>query len=130
MTDNSTAPTQQQYPQPPYAAPQSPPPHFAYPAAPASYGFGPVDGNPVGVIALFAAVTGLVFATIGGFITGGGFIFGWVMLTAGFVTGVIAVCLRGRRKWQGITAIAVSAVGTMLGFLVFFAILSASIAVS
>jgi len=52
------------------------------------------------------------------------------MLTVGFVMGVIAVCLRGRRKWQGITAIAVSAVGTMLGFLVFFAILSASIAVS
>lgn len=95
------------------------PPHtslpYAQPPAPKK------ARNVVGIIALIVAAVGFLFACIPGAL-----IVGWVLLPVGFVLGIVAVCLSGKVKWQGIAAIIVSVVGTVVGVIVFFAVVAAS----
>lgn len=87
----------------------------------------PVQGKParnvLGIIALVVAALGFIFACVPGAL-----IVGWILLPIAFVLGIVAVCLKGKVKWQGITAIIVSVVGTIVGFIVFFAVVAASFA--
>ncbi|OIJ35165.1 hypothetical protein BK826_08845 [Rothia kristinae] len=89
------------YPQAPYGAPQVAPQSKAR--------------NVVGIIAMVCAILGTILACIPGILA-----LGWILLPVGFIMGIVAVCLKGKVKWQGITAIIVSVVGTLIGFLVFF----------
>lgn len=78
--------------------------------------------NIVGIIALVVAVVGFIFACIPGAL-----VLGWILLPVGLIMGIVAVCLKGKVKWQGITAIIVSVVGTIVGFVVFSAVVVASL---
>lgn len=79
------------------------------------------ERNILGIIALAVAVIGFIFACIPGAL-----IVGWVLLPIGFILGIVAVVLKDKVKWQGIAAIIVSIVGTIVGFLVFFAVVATS----
>ncbi|SDH50495.1 hypothetical protein [Microbacterium sp. 77mftsu3.1] len=93
------------------------PPPYAGPPAPSAPPAPPVPkkgANPVGIIALVAAVVGFIFACIPGAL-----IIGWILLPIAFILGLVGVFLAGKTKWQAITAIIVSVVGTIVGILVF-----------
>ena len=79
------------------------------PAAPVA-----VQGNPLGITGFVLAIVGAIFACVPPL-----FLFGWILLPASFVIGVVAAALAGRRKWAGITAIVVSIVGTIAGITAF-----------
>ncbi|MCA1169067.1 tripartite tricarboxylate transporter TctB family protein [Rothia kristinae] len=93
------------YPQAPYGAPQVAPQSKAR--------------NVVGIIAMICAILGTILACIPGILA-----LGWILLPVGFIMGIVAVCLKGKVKWQGITAIIVSVVGTLIGLLVFFLVIA------
>lgn len=75
--------------------------------------------NVAGLIALIVAVIGFIFACIPGAL-----IVGWVLLPIGFILGIVSLFLKGKVKWQGITAIIVSVVGTVIGVIVFTAVVA------
>lgn len=104
------APDPSQQPAPaPAPAPGSP----ATPAADAK------QRNILGIIALIVAAIGFIFACIPGAL-----IVGWVLLPIGFILGIVSLFLKGKVKWQGITAIIVSVVGTVVGVIVFTAVVA------
>ncbi|WP_323987234.1 hypothetical protein [Microbacterium plantarum] len=97
---------------PPFGAPEAQPAPY-YPPQPA--GVMPTkQRNIVGIVALAISAVGFIFACVPAAL-----ILGWILLPAGFILGIVAVCLSGRVKWQALTAIIVSVVGTIVGFLVF-----------
>jgi len=77
--------------------------------------------NTVGLIALIAAALGFIFACIPGAL-----IVGWILLPVGFVLAIVALFLKDRARWMGITALIVSIVGTIVGVIVFFAVVATS----
>lgn len=77
--------------------------------------------NTLGIVALIVAGVGFIFACIPGAL-----IVGWVALPIGFVLAIVALFLRGRGKAMALTALIVSIVGTIIGFVVFFAVVANS----
>ena len=112
MTD-----TQQPF-QPQPAPPVSPQPADQRDSAPAQE---KSKRNVLGIVALAVTAVGFLFACIPGAL-----ILGWVLLPIGFTLGIIAVCLKGKAKWQGFAAIIVAVIGTIVGFIVFFAVVATS----
>ena len=108
-------------PAPPPQGPSAAPPSAYAPLPYASPPQPPRSRNVVGIIALVIAAVGFVLACVPGAL-----IVGWVLLPVGFVMGIVAVCLSGKVKWQGIAAIIVSVVGTIVGVVVFFAVVASS----
>ncbi|MDF2580150.1 MAG: hypothetical protein K0S49_1729 [Microbacterium sp.] len=104
---------------PPFGAPETQPAPY-YPPQPA--GAPTKQRNIVGIIALAISAVGFIFACVPGAL-----ILGWILLPAGFIVGIVAVCLSGKTKWQGLTAIIVSVVGTVVGFLVFTFVVAAAV---
>lgn len=102
--------------QPPAESVPQPPINTA-PPAPAA----PQNRNVLGIIALVAAIVGFIFACIPGAL-----VVGWVLLPIAFILGIVSLFMKDKVKWQGITAIIVSAVGTIVGFIVFFAVVAAA----
>ncbi len=109
------APEAQPAPQAPHSAPEyvqgapvAPYPQALGTAVPAK------QRNILGLIALGVAAIGFIFACIPGAL-----IVGWVLLPIGFILGIVSLFLKGKVKWQGITAIIVSIVGTIIGVIVF-----------
>lgn len=102
-------------PQPPAYQPQQP----AYQAQPPA--FEPPTSKPakntLGLVALILAAVGFIFGCIPGAL-----VIGWILLPIAFILGIVSVCLRGKAKWQGVTAIVLSVVGTIVAFVVFFAV--------
>lgn len=99
---------------PPPAPPQGPavsPVGGSVPPAPAS-----AQKNVLGIVALAIAAAGFLFAVIPGM-----FIVGWLLLPIGLILGIVAVCLKGKKKGLGIAAIIVAVVGTIAGFIAFSA---------
>lgn len=136
MTDTHTphpgAPEPQQpapaaYPAPPAHGTYAPPPPTGYgPPAGSPYGAPPApptarEKNVLGLVALITAALGFVFACIPG-----AMFIGWILLPIALILGIVAVCLRGKSKWQGVTAIVVSVVGTIVGIIVFFVVVAAA----
>lgn len=80
------------------------------------------QSNAVGLIALIAAALGFVFACIPGAL-----IVGWILLPIAFVLGLVSLFLRDKTKWMGVTALIVSIVGTVVGFMVFLAAVATSV---
>lgn len=98
-------------PSPDAPAPQPAPAQANVPTAPpAAKG----QRNVLGIIALVVAAIGFIFACIPGAL-----VVGWVLLPIGFILGLVSLFLKGKVKWQGITAIIVSVVGTVIGVIVF-----------
>jgi energy-coupling factor transporter transmembrane protein EcfT len=77
--------------------------------------------HPLGWVALAAAVVGFVFACIPGAL-----IIGWVLLPIAFILSIIGFFVQGR-KWPVVTALVLSVVGTIVGFIVFFTVVSDSV---
>lgn len=71
--------------------------------------------NVLGLVALIVAGIGFIFAMVPG-----AFILGWIALPIGFVLSIVALFLKGS-KGLAIAALIVSIVGTIIGFVVFFA---------
>jgi hypothetical protein len=77
--------------------------------------------NILGLIALITAVLGFIFACIPGAL-----IVGWVLLPIAFVLALVSLFLRDKPKGMGITALILSIVGTIVGFVVFFAVVGSA----
>ncbi|MET4159789.1 DUF308 domain-containing protein [Agromyces sp. PvR057] len=77
--------------------------------------------NVLGLVALALAGVGFIFACMPGAL-----ILGWILLPIAFTLAIISVCLKGKGKWQGLTAIIVSVVGTIVGIIVFFTVVATS----
>ncbi|MFJ4175390.1 hypothetical protein [Microbacterium sp. NPDC089696] len=115
------APDAQPAPAPEYAQPApsapyaQPAPEHGLPQAPAAVA-PPTkkQRNILGLIALIVSAVGFIFACIPGAL-----IVGWVLLPIGFILGIVSLFLKGKVKWQGVTAIIVSIVGTIIGIIVF-----------
>lgn len=107
---SGSAPVYQQQPAANVPAYQPP-----VPSAPAK------ERNILGIVALVLAAVGFIFACIPGAL-----IVGWILLPIAFILGIVAVCLRDKVKWQGVAAIIVSVVGTIVAVAVFFAVVATS----
>lgn len=77
--------------------------------------------NVVALIALITAVLGFIFACMPGAL-----IVGWVLLPIAFILAVVSLFVRDKPKGMGIAALIVSVVGTIVGFVVFFAVVGSS----
>ena len=78
--------------------------------------------NVVGLIALVTAALGFIFACMPGAL-----IVGWILLPIAFVLALVSLFLRDKPKGMGITALILSIVGTIVGAVVFFAVVGSSI---
>ncbi|GAA4475384.1 hypothetical protein GCM10023190_10790 [Enteractinococcus fodinae] len=78
--------------------------------------------NTVGLIALITAIVGAVFAVIPGAV-----IIGWILLPIAFVLSIISLFMKDQKRGQGIAALIISIVGTVIGFIVFFAVVATSV---
>jgi len=99
-------------PQPPAQAPDA---QYAAPAP------APKQKNTVGLIGFIIAVVGLIFACIPGAL-----IVGWILLPVGFILSIVGLCLSGKAKGLSIAGLIISVVGTIIGFVVFFAVVATS----
>ena len=77
--------------------------------------------NVIGLVALIIAVVGFVFACIPGAL-----IAGWVLLPVAFILSIVGLVLRDKRKAFALAALIVSVVGTIVGIVVFLAVVASS----
>jgi hypothetical protein len=77
--------------------------------------------NTLGLIALIAAVLGFIFACMPGAL-----IVGWVLLPIAFILAIVSLFIKDKPKGMGIAALILSIVGTIVGFVVFFAVVGSS----
>lgn len=77
--------------------------------------------NVLGLIALITAVLGFIFACVPGAL-----IIGWVLLPIAFILAIVSLFLKDKAKWMGIAALITSVVGTIVGFIVFTAVVATS----
>lgn len=73
--------------------------------------------NVLGIVALAIAVLGFIFGAIPGAL-----ILGWILLPVGFILGLVSLFRKNAVKWQGVTALIVSVIGTIVAFIVFFVV--------
>lgn len=111
-----TSPLQQQ--QPPLAPPNYGPPFETGAPRPRKP---KKQSNVVGLIALIASALGFIFACIPGAL-----IVGWVLLPIAFVLAIVSLFFKRKVKWTGVTALIVSIVGTIVGFVVFSSVVATS----
>lgn len=99
------------------------PPTYSPPGAsgPQDYAKAKKPRNVIGLVALIAAIVGFIFACIPGAL-----IIGWVLLPIAFVLAIVSLFLRDKAKGMGITALILSIVGTIVGFVVFFSVVASS----
>ncbi|MFJ6280045.1 hypothetical protein [Arthrobacter subterraneus] len=67
-------------------------------------------------------MVGFIFACIPGAL-----IVGWVLLPIAFILALVSLFLKDKAKGMGIAALIISIVGTIVGFVVFFAVVSSSV---
>ncbi|MEW1985575.1 DUF4190 domain-containing protein [Pseudarthrobacter oxydans] len=77
--------------------------------------------NVLGLIALITAIAGFIFACIPGAL-----IVGWVLLPIAFILAIVSLFIKDKPKGMGIAALILSIVGTIVGFVVFFAVVGSS----
>lgn len=121
----------------PYGTPGTPgAPNQAYPGAapsypgsgapayPGAYGGGPAEPKKLNIVALISAIVaavGFIFACIPGAL-----FIGWILLPIAFVLSIVSLFLKGDKKWLGFVGLGLSILGTIAGFIVFFAVLANS----
>lgn len=77
--------------------------------------------NVVGLISLITAALGFIFACMPGAL-----IVGWILLPIAFVLALVSLFLKDKPKGMGIAALILSIVGTIVGVVVFFAVVGSS----
>lgn len=95
---------------------QQMPPPMPPTEAPAS---APKKTNVLALVALITAAVGFIFACIPGAL-----IVGWILLPIAFVISIVSLVIKGDRKWMGVVGLILSVVGTIVGFIVFFAVIA------
>lgn len=119
-------PGQQQYTgQPGYPGQQPYPGQPGQPGQPGAPGqgpYGPPQGprepkqpNLVGLIGFIVAIVGFIVACIPPVVW-----VSWILLPAALVLGIVALCLKGKKKGLGIAALGISVVGAIVSAVVFF----------
>lgn len=104
-------------PNPPAApAPQPVPPPLPAADLPAS---APKKTNVLALVAMIVAIVGFIFACVPGAL-----IVGWILLPIAFVLSIVSLFLKGDRKWMGVVGLIVSIVGTIVGVVVFLAVIA------
>ncbi|MHA3685074.1 DUF308 domain-containing protein [Leucobacter sp. HY1910] len=78
--------------------------------------------NTIGLVALITAIVGFIFACMPGAL-----IVGWVLLPVAFILSIVSLFMKGKGKGLGLSALILSIVGTIVGFVVFFGTLAAGI---
>ncbi|WP_022871412.1 DUF308 domain-containing protein [Yaniella halotolerans] len=78
--------------------------------------------NVVGLIALITAIVGTIFAVIPGAL-----ILGWILLPVAFILSIVSLFLKHQKRGQGIAALIISIVGTIIGAIVFFAVVATAV---
>ena len=78
--------------------------------------------NVLALVSLIIAVVGFIFACVPGAL-----IVGWILLPIAFILSIVSFFLRGDKKWLAIIALVLSIVGTIVGVMVFFAVVAASV---
>lgn len=78
--------------------------------------------NVLALIGAIVAAVGFIFACIPGAL-----IVGWILLPIAFVVSIVSLFLKGDKKWLGIVGLVLSIVGTIIGVIVFFAVLATSV---
>ncbi|RNE59051.1 hypothetical protein EEJ31_11625 [Cryobacterium tepidiphilum] len=73
------------------------------------------------LIALIISIVGFIFACIPGAL-----IIGWILLPIAFILAIVSLFLKGTGKGLGIAGLIISVVGTIVAFIVFFAVVAAS----
>ena len=73
----------------------------------------------VGIISLVCAIVGFIFACIPGAL-----IIGWILLPIAFILSLVSLFLKGKKKGTGVAGLIISIVGTLVGVLVFFAVVA------
>ncbi|MCF8588349.1 DUF4352 domain-containing protein [Gordonia liuliyuniae] len=82
----------------------------------------PKRRNTVGLVALIFAIIGFVFGCIPGAL-----IVGWVLLPIAFILGIVGLFQSGQPKKTPISAIIISAIGTIVAAVVFLTVVSDAI---
>jgi hypothetical protein len=77
--------------------------------------------NTVGLIALITAALGFIFACMPGAL-----IVGWILLPIAFVLALVSLFLKDKPKGMGIAALILSIVGTIVGVVVFLAVVGSA----
>ena len=78
--------------------------------------------NVVGLIALITAIVGTIFAVIPGAL-----ILGWILLPVAFILSIVSLFLKHQKRGQGIAALIISILGTIIGAIVFFAVVATAV---
>ena len=82
----------------------------------------PKERNIVGIIALVAAIIGAVFAVIPGAL-----ILGWILLPLAFILSIVSLFMKNQKRGQGIAALIISIVGTIIGMIVFIGVVGSAV---
>lgn len=94
-------------------------PATGMPYAPAAVAPAPKKLNVLALVAMIVATVGFIFACIPGAL-----IVGWILLPIAFVLSIVSLFLKGDKKWLGVIGLVLSIVGTVVGFVVFFAVMA------
>lgn len=81
----------------------------------------PKARNTVGIIALVAAIVGAIFAVIPG-----AMILGWILLPIAFILSIVSLFMKNQKRGQGIAALIISIVGTIVGMIVFIGVVGSA----
>lgn len=124
-------PAYAQQPTAPHTNPYAPTAQYTDTTAPPPYGqqpYGPPQNpepkqgrNVLALIAFITSVVGFIFACIPGAL-----IVGWVLLPIAFILAIVSLFLKGSGKAFGITGLILSVIGTIVGVVVFFAVVATS----
>ena len=95
----------------------SPHPNPSLPPGPPAAPSGKKPLNVLGLVAVISAGLGFILACIPAVM-----VVGWVLLVVGFVLGIVSLFRPGHGKALGISALIVSVVGTIVGFIVFIVV--------
>jgi hypothetical protein len=77
--------------------------------------------NILALVAFIVSVVGFIFACIPGAL-----IIGWILLPIAFILAIVSLFMKGKGKGLGIAGLIISVVGTIVAFVVFFAVVAAS----
>ena len=85
--------------------------------------FQPVEGrNVLALVALIVSIVGFIAACIPGV-----FVLGWILLPIAFILSIVSLFMKGSGKGLGIAGLIVSIVGTIVAFIVFFAVVAVAV---
>lgn len=75
--------------------------------------------NVLALVAAIVAAIGFIFACVPGAL-----IIGWILLPIAFILSIVALFLKGDKKWLAFIGMGLSIVGTIVGVVVFFAVVA------